>query len=139
MSKLTDDDFIEDDDIDEIDEIEEDSIGHEEELTDNVIKNEIVQTGEILLIPEDKKRTSNKLSKAEATRLISVRALQLYHDPQMFLKTKKDHSSTISIAYDELMTRQMPLKIRRCVKKTADNKTCYVEEWDPNVMILPAL
>lgn len=90
-----------------------------------------------IILPQDKFIYSECLSLAEQAMLISMRAKQINDTGTTFVDSEYDNA--IQIATQELVERRCPLMVvRKSMPKTLANGeiVVYVEEWDPNRMIL---
>ncbi len=130
------DDYLED--VESIDDESIDETVAEEEDEDIESEDMKQYTQEELILPKDKIRTSEILTRFEATELISIRAQMLAQEERPLIEGKFDNP--IDMAKAELKAKRCPLILRRAfdeydrVTKTVKH---YIEVWDVNEMILP--
>lgn len=112
---------------------EEEEDDEEEDLSTQPYEKVIVK------ISPDKRMTSIMLTSFEQTELISNRIEQINAGGEKFVDVS-DLTDATSMAKRELAARRCPLKIQRTMGKRVDKAKRliyeYVEEWDPNEMIL---
>lgn len=94
----------------------------------NYVNNDIHKVDAIT--PDEYRITSDIMTLAEYTRVISERAKQIENGSIIFVDVK-DETDTIKIAEMEVFQKKSPLKIRRDI-----NKSIY-ELWRVNEMVLP--
>ena len=94
----------------------------------------------IIIIPDEERVTTNVLQRAEAARLISIRAKQIseYSTNYLVNPQKGQLYDPQEIAKRELFERRIPLLLRRHVGRTPDGDI-IVEQWNPREMTLPQL
>lgn len=91
-----------------------------------------VQT--IRVVSGDDRVTSNRLTKFEVSRILSIRAQQISDTPIIYARLEGERDP-VKIAYAELLQRRCPLLLRRTISDSGGTVT--VEQWDPNEMSLP--
>lgn len=83
-----------------------------------------------VVVPKDKRITSEIMTHAEYTRVVSERAKQIENNAPIFIILKNEHDP-IKIAEAEIRQKKCPLKIVRYLTKNIK------EEWKVNDMIIP--
>lgn len=86
---------------------------------------------EIILVPSEARRTSERLMQAELTAVLSLRAKHLENGAAPFVDTGNEYDHT-RIAYMEILARKCPMMIRRTY-----SNGFMVEVWEVNEMVLP--
>lgn len=94
----------------------------------NYVDNDINK--EIIITPPEMRRTSEIMTIAEYTRVISERAKQIDNGSPIFCDIKREFDP-IEIARLEIQQKRCPIKITRHITKF------LVEEWDVNSMLVP--
>ncbi len=112
------DDEEEDDDVDE----------EEEEIVDDRIQSAPHMT--IVIIPKEERRTSDKISKFEMTRVIGEMESLIAKGNILYIEP--NYNSTREIAVAHIRTGNCPLTISREVKIDKKKSIIYVERWDVN-------
>ncbi len=82
------------------------------------------------IVPKDMRRTSEIMTYAEYTRVVSERAKQIENGSPIFVELKNEHKPS-NIAEKEILQKKCPLKIIRYLTKNIK------EEWSVNEMIIP--
>lgn len=99
-----------------------------------------------VIITENDRKTSSKITRFEITQLIGIRATHINNNAPIYVKIPTSSGiSARDIAILELKQRRCPLLIRRPYGQPIINKTDngfierieYYEEWDPNEMEIP--
>jgi len=85
---------------------------------------------EDVVVPIEDRITSEIMTHAEYTRVISERAKQIENGSNIFITLKNEHDP-IKIAEKEIKQKRCPLKIIRYLTKNIK------EEWSVNEMIIP--
>jgi DNA-directed RNA polymerase subunit K/omega len=89
------------------------------------------------ILKGDDRGTTERLSTYEAGRVIGDRASHLDNGATAYIDTK-NYTSSIEIAYDELIQRKLPMAILRHVGQGEDN-VLEVEKWKLKEMTLCSL
>lgn len=132
---MIDDDLIEDIDdleneIDEEEDEDEDDEIDEDEIELNKHIEEATDIKERILVDPNDRVTSNKMTDAEYTEVLSIRSTQIEKTSNVF--TNVDGLiDPFEMAKKELHDRRCPLMISRNIGLSK------VEHWNPNDMILP--
>lgn len=116
----------------EIDIDEEEDDEYEED--DVYAEDTNVQT--VYIVPENEKRTSERLTVYEATQAIGTRISQIEGGSPVFI-TFDPHTPVKDIAINEFIQRKTPLILRRTVE--IKNGTKKVEMWKVREMIYPVI
>jgi DNA-directed RNA polymerase subunit K/omega len=82
------------------------------------------------------RKTSDILTRYEATDLVAKRAAMIERSATVFVETRESDNAC-TIAYRELIERKIPLLLLRVVGVSEAGRT--VEMWDPKQMGLPQL
>lgn len=115
--------------VDELSSVEE-SEDEEIEIPDEDID---IGSKKIVIVPNNKRKTSNLITEFEKARLINLMAQLSENEGLDFLKDeeRKKFDNSIDIAkYQLFVLKKCPFKIRRLVNETSD--TIYYEEWNPS-------
>jgi DNA-directed RNA polymerase subunit K/omega len=91
----------------------------------------------IIVVADEDRITSSRVTKSEAANLIATRAQQIAANATNYAEKNISHDP-VKIAYNELKCRRCPLKIRRSLGVNAEGVQ-YVEDWDPNSMAHPQI
>ncbi len=83
-----------------------------------------------IITPEDKRITSDIMTLAEYTRVISERAQQIEHGATIFINIKSE-TNPIKIAEQEILEKKCPLNIHRYITRN------ILEVWQVNEMCIP--
>jgi DNA-directed RNA polymerase I, II, and III subunit RPABC2 len=129
--EILDDDTEEEleDDESEIEDLEDDDIIEENEIIsenlielDNDIENDIddeeleiddIEIDNIEIINKKKRKTFNILTKYEKNYLLGIRSQQIMNGSPIFVDLKNKKMSIFDIAYQELIEKKIPFKIKR--------------------------
>jgi hypothetical protein len=105
----------------------------EAELQTDDIPPEHMKT--IIVSRDEKRRTSDTLSKYEMTEIVSIRSIQISASNNCTVDTS-GLTDPVAMAKKELMMRKCPLICRRHVGdvRIGDEIQSYYEFWDPNSM-----
>ncbi len=85
---------------------------------------------EDVVISKDKRITSEIMTHAEYTRVISERAKQIENGSPIFIKLTTEHDP-VKIAEKEVEQKKCPLSVVRYITKNIK------EEWEVNEMVVP--
>lgn len=85
---------------------------------------------EIIIVPNEYRKTSEVITKFEFTSVTSNRGKQIENGSKIFVDTG-DESDPIAMAELEIKMKQCPLAIRRMISHS------IAEIWDVNEMIIP--
>jgi len=91
----------------------------------------------VIVVPDDKRLSSQIMTKAEVTRAIAIRAEQISRYPNAFVDVGK-LSRAEDIAQKELYAHRSPLVLRRIIGRTPANED-IVEKWKVREMTYPTL
>ncbi len=83
---------------------------------------------ELIIVAPDKRRTSDKITRAELSRAISTRARQIQEGGQIFVESTASDPSQIAV--DEILAKKSPVAFAR---QLAEN---LFEIWEVNEMIV---
>ncbi len=101
---------------------------HIEELSTNYKNDDLHKT--ITIIKPENRITSEIMSHAEYTRIVSERAHQIENGSPIFI-TLTNEINAIKIAEKEIRQKKCPLKIMRKIHNS------IAEEWSVNEMVIP--
>lgn len=87
-----------------------------------------------VIVPNEFRRTSNIMTKAEYARIIGERAKQIENGAPPFIQLKNEHDPS-EIARREVREGVCPLSISRVLYST--QKGSLIEIWKSNEMVLP--
>jgi DNA-directed RNA polymerase I, II, and III subunit RPABC2 len=90
----------------------------------------------IRIVKDDDRVTSNRLTKYEVSRILSIRAQQISDTPIIYAKLSGERDP-VKIAYLELSQKKCPLLLRRVIND--NNSVLTVEQWNPNEMTIPLI
>ena len=85
---------------------------------------------EIIIVPDNFRRTSDAITKFEFTDVVSNRAKQIENGSRVFVDIK-DETDPIKMAELEIRLRKCPLSVRRLIGHN------IAEIWNVNEMIIP--
>lgn len=86
---------------------------------------------ELMVVPRNRRRSSQQMTQAEHTAVLSLRAQHLQNGATPFIDTGDEHDY-VKIAEMEILAHKCPLAISR-----VHSNGFMVEIWDVNEMILP--
>lgn len=95
------------------------------------------RTRKIFVVPADERITSNRMTLAEVTRAIAIRAKQISTHPYVYTDVGP-LSDVIAIARKELLDRRSPLKLERRMGRTPAGES-IIEIWHVREMSYPIL
>lgn len=104
---------------------------------------EMQEYEEHVIVPEDERRTSHIMSRAEFTELISISAERIAREGMrgcMLDEVPPGATTAREIAVAEILARRCPYKLMRTVGIETDSRgkvKKYVEIWQPNDMTFP--
>ncbi len=99
------------------------------ELLSNYYVNDDIHK-EDAIVANEQRITSEIMTQAEYTRVVSERAKQIENGSPIFIQLRNEHDP-ITIAEREIRQKKCPLKIMRYLSKNIR------EEWEVNEMIIP--
>lgn len=91
----------------------------------------------LLVVPDQDRRTSNRMTVAEMARAIALRASHLEANPSPYIKVGQ-RTSPAQLAHDELFARRSPLLLYRTVGRSSKNER-IVEVWPVREMAYPPI
>lgn len=86
---------------------------------------------QLIMIPTEKRVMSDKMSLAEFTEIIGIRAKDIEKDGQLFIDPGNETRAE-QLAENELRAKKCPLMI---IRRYPDGK--HAERWDANELVLP--
>lgn len=127
-------------DTDDIEKISEEVEELEEEFEPIAPKTAVKFHIRYIVVPPEKRITSNIITKTEMTELTSIRASQISKHPKVMTDVE-GLTDPIRMAKKEFNDRKTPLILERSLGSKTDEKAgeilVYVEYWDPKTMGRP--
>lgn len=128
IDEFSDDEIIEDYDFFDSDKFKDFGYKNTHNSTESINNPEIHK--EIIIVPDNKRLTSEVITKFEFTEVVSIRAKQIENGSKVFSDTG-NLSCPIKMAELEIKNKQCPLSIKRMI----DNHRAEI--WAVNDMVIP--
>jgi DNA-directed RNA polymerase subunit K/omega len=114
---------------------EDEAAGDETGAGDAAAADAAAEARPLVVVADDRRRTSDVISRAEITRAIAIRAAQIAARPTFYIDVG-DLSDPIAIAREEFLQRRSPLILEREVGRAARGAR-VVERWRVREMTFP--
>lgn len=130
------DDIEDEDEDDELEEEKEEDLDEEEDL--GIEKEQYAKQITVMIIPKEKRRTSNRMSLYEFSAAVGTRAEAIANGDELYIPIENKETS-LEISEAEIRAGMNPFIIERPIYKDIKNGTQWVEQWSSRELILPTI
>lgn len=130
------DEVDDEEDDDELEEEKEEDLDEDEDL--GIEKEQYAKQIAVMIIPKEKRRTSNRISLFEFVNAIGTRAEAIANGDEIYIPIENKETS-LEIAEAEIRAGKCPFIIERPIYKDNKNGTIWVEHWSLRELILPTI